>query len=247
VLNFRVSRFLLKGHKYIATDIEGTMTGYQDNLLVQLNTTVSPERGCQDARVQERCELLGRVVNEVLLSSGESDIYHILPFIKRLLKQFKLYSYYEERDIFLEAYARAVKRIEAGGVIDKIPAWFKTTSYNIIRELNKDKNRQQSLITRLANSGQVIGENVYHIPEHIIDGNVKLLTKALKELKSEDRIVLKLRIIHNLSWKEIGDYLVERGQEVNNSPKLEQRLRQRGNRAMKRLRRIYHSYKTEES
>ncbi|NER99099.1 MAG: sigma-70 family RNA polymerase sigma factor [Symploca sp. SIO1B1] len=247
MLNFRVSRFLLKGHKYIATDIEGTMTGYQDNLLVQLNTTVSPEKNCQDARVQERCELLGRIVNEVLLSSGESDIYHILPFIKRLLKQFKLYSYYEERDIFLEAYARAVKRIEAGGVIDKIPAWFKTTSYNIIRELNKDKNRQQSLITRLANSGQVSGANVYHIPEHIIDANVRLLTKALKELKSEDRIVLKLRIIHNLSWKEIGDYLVERGQEVNNSPKLEQRLRQRGNRAMKRLRRIYHSYKTEES
>jgi len=242
-----VSRFLLKDHQYIATDIEGTMTGYQDNLLLQLNTTVSPERGCQDARVREQWELLGHVVNEVLLSSGDSDTYHILPFIKRVLKQFQLYSYYEERDIFLEAYARAVKKIEAGGVIDKIPAWFKTTSYNIIRELNKDKNRQQSLITRLANSGQIIGDNVYQIPEHIIDSNVKLLTKSLKELNSKDRIVLKLRIIYNLSWKEIGDYLVERGQEVDNNPKLEQRLRQRGNRAMKRLRRIYHSYRTEES
>ncbi|NES20705.1 MAG: sigma-70 family RNA polymerase sigma factor [Symploca sp. SIO3E6] len=223
------------------------MTGYQENLLAQLKTTVSPERGYQDARVREQCELLGRVVNEVLLSSGDSDVYHILPFIKRVLKQFKLYSYYEERDIFLEAYARAVKKIEAGGVIDKVPAWFKTTSYNVIRELSKDKNRQQSLIKRLANSGQLIGENVYHIPEHIIDSNVKLLTKSLKDLKSEDRIVLKLRIIDNLSWKEIGNYLVEIGKEVDNSTQLEQRLRQRGNRAMKRLRRIYHSYRTGES
>ena len=39
-----------------------------------------------------------------------------------------------------------------------------------------------------------------------------------------------------MSWKEIGDWYVTKGKEVENNNKVEQKLRQRGNRALKRLR-----------
>jgi len=221
------------------------MTPPQDNPLARLNATVSSERVCQDSRVREQRESLDFVVTEVLLSSGDSDIYHILPFIKRVLKQFQLYSYYEERDIFLESYARAVKNIEAGGVIDKIPAWFRTTSYNVIRELKKDENRQQLLINRLSNRGRMIEESSHKIPESVIESNVQSLSQAFKALDSKNSIILELRIIKGLSWREIGNQLVDRGEEVDNNQKnLEQRLRQRGKRAIERLRKKYFSYTT---
>ncbi|NET61509.1 MAG: sigma-70 family RNA polymerase sigma factor [Symploca sp. SIO2E6] len=224
------------------------MTHPQDNPLAWLNATASSERGCQDSRVRKQRELLDFFVIEVLLGSGDSDIYHILPYIKRVLRQFKLYSYYEERDIFLESYARAVKNIEAGGVIDKISAWFKATSYNVIRELSKAKKRQQLLINRLANEGRLIEESSHKISDDVIEGNVKkILQQSLLVLDSKDGMILKLRIIKGLSWKEICNHLVDIGEEVENNHKLEQRLRQRGKRAIERLRKKYFSYTTGKS
>ena len=64
---------------------------------------------------------------------------------------------------------------------------------------------------------------------------------ALTHLTVEDKELLQLKIVDNLSWKEIYQYWNNTGREVEN----ESTLRKRKQRALKNLRKIYHSLDVE--
>jgi RNA polymerase sigma factor (sigma-70 family) len=176
-----------------------------------------------------------------VLKPESKDVHSIRPFIERTLKQFRLYSYYDETEIFLQARAIVIKKIKSGETIKNFPAYLKTIAFNVIRDLDKKRKNQGSLVTRLKIRSEIIDDKEYLIPLYVTESNVKALWNAFEQLDLKERQILILREVHGFSWREIGDILVTRGEENKNDPKLVQRLRQKGNRALKRLRKNYYS------
>ncbi|NET56134.1 MAG: sigma-70 family RNA polymerase sigma factor [Symploca sp. SIO2E6] len=60
------------------------------------------------------------------------------------------------------------------------------------------------------------------------------LHEALLQLPTEKRKLLSLRIVDDLSWKEIADYYRERGEKISAAT-----LRKRHQRALNSLRELY--------
>jgi DNA-directed RNA polymerase specialized sigma24 family protein len=117
----------------------------------------------------------------------------------------------------------------------------KTIAFNVIRDLHKKRKSQDSLINRLKIKSEIINDSNYSIPSYATEANVKALCKAFEQLDMKERKILILREVHGCTWREIGDILVTRGEENKDNQKLVQQLRQKGHRALKRLRKIYHS------
>jgi RNA polymerase sigma factor (sigma-70 family) len=171
---------------------------------------------------------------KTLLEADNPESNTFFAFIKRSLRQFNLDSYYDPSDIISEAYIRGVRSISSGRVITNPLAWIRMVSHNIIRELSRNQNRQKADIAQLQDS--VIFE-----PSNIED-DLELVQLAFKHLSPEDREIITLRTIEGLSWSEISKRLTsEEKQSLQEAV-----LRQRGARAMKRLRQIYHSLQPED-
>jgi RNA polymerase sigma factor (sigma-70 family) len=167
-----------------------------------------------------------------LLTANNPHSRSLFLFIRRTLRQFHLNDVHKESDIFHEAYLRGVAFIERGNAINSPKAWMRKTSYNIIRELGRENQRCQPIDDEYL-------ENLL-VSEETIELNIEAVTQALQELDPSERWVLALRIIENLSWKEVGKRLVEMGE----TPQTEAALRKRGQRAMQRLRQIYSATQT---
>jgi len=176
---------------------------------------------------------------EMMLDPANREIY-ILPFIKRTLRQFHLEGFCNESGVFNEAYMRANNKIIKGEKVKKIPAWFKGIVYNVIREIRDEKKEEDKAIQRLYKS-YVVNEIGPHLPDYATIPNCHKLHKALKSISEDDIELIILHRVEGMSWKEIGDWLVTKGKEVENNQKVEQKLRQRGNRALNRLRAKFNS------
>lgn len=70
-----------------------------------------------------------------------------------------------------------------------------------------------------------------------IDLDIEAVKLALLKLDSNDRLIIQLRAQANLSWKEIQQYLMDMGEPFAS----ESVLRQRGKRAMQRLKQALHT------
>lgn len=218
-------------------------TSPDDIISCRLTATTSAVMPEYDSGIQKQHSSLNRLERlvEVVLKPESKNAYSIRPFIERTLKQFRLYSYYDETEIFLQARTIAIKKIQSGETIKNLPAYLKTIAFNVIRDLDKKRKNQGSLVTRLKIRSEIIDDKDYLIPLYVTEVNVKALCKAFDQLDLKERQILIFREVHGFSWREIGDILVARGEENKNDSKLVQRLRQKGNRALKRLRKIYHS------
>jgi len=199
-------------------------------------TMESPDRQSLTPR-----KSLDAVMTEVFLNVDGCDVHRLLPFIRRLLHQFRLTSFHDECEIVIEAYHRAIKTIESGDPIRNIPAWFKSTSYNIVREWSKQKLKQVWLCDRL----QTTSEVMFH-PEdmgfnHAIGQNLEWLQRSLQSLDREQELILTLRIVKGLPWKEVAEYFVKENLAEKNDRQLQARLRQEGCRLLKSLRKDYYS------
>ncbi|MCC5611936.1 hypothetical protein LC612_35695 [Nostoc sp. CHAB 5834] len=171
---------------------------------------------------------------QVLLDSGSSSAHSMLAFIKRSLAQFNLTNSYSPTWVLNEAYMRGIKLIAKGEQIDKPLAWVRATAYNIIREQSRERNRflqlEESMIEIHVNASLA---NSCEIEEELF----KRVSLAFDKLELEEKEILSLKMINDLSWKEIKSYLSSKGKEVQN----EATLRKRKERALKHLRSIYHS------
>ena len=197
------------------------------------------ERGIQDQ--YGSTDRLDRLMS--IVSRPESrNAYGICPFIGQTLKQHGLYSYYDETEIFFQACALVAEKMASGENIKNLPAYLKSIAFNKIRDLSKKKKQEKSLIKRLQNRSELIDDKDNLRSVYTTDPNVKALYTAFQNLDIKERDILILWQVKGDSWKEIGQYFVTIGEEESNTDKLVQRLRQKGHRALKRLRKFYHSH-----
>jgi DNA-directed RNA polymerase specialized sigma24 family protein len=176
-----------------------------------------------------------------ILGKGNPHSYSTITTIKRFLLQFHLASRFEAYDILNEAYIRGREYIRSGGVISNPHSWLKGTCFNIIREISRKQNKEQLLAPEFVEFVPALRAiEDYLVAERDMNSNLRILFKSLETLKKSDPGGFKLvylQGIEGLSWKEIRDRLIQEGEKAQS----ELVLRQKGCRAKKNLRKIYHS------
>lgn len=181
------------------------------------------------------CTALDLAIGEILRQ--DSPYAHsTITTIERWLRQFHLHGRVEACDILHEAYLRGQK-IDS---IQKPYAWLKATAFNIVRERSRQFRKQQPTNPEVFDFAPQIVEQQEQPKQEIVDSCLHSLWNAFKILEQRNPEAAKLlhwQIIEGLSWREIHDRLVLEGEEAPS----EAALRQRGSRAKKCLRKIYHS------
>ena len=164
--------------------------------------------------------------------------YTVFTFVQARLKQFHLESRIEVEDIIIEAYIRGVRAIQNGKTINNPLSFLKGTCLNIIREKSRKLKKEIFIEPESINSTLKAISNDFVRREAIKD-DLEILDKALKILQEENSIkykLLELKILQEMSWKEVRECLTtEEGCNISDSA-----LRQRLTQVKKRLRRIFH-------
>ena len=142
---------------------------------------------------------------------------------------------WEEKDLLIEACIRSVEYIEKSCQEIRHPASFlKQVILNILREEVRENIRKEKMI-RVFKVEQFDEEVVDSDDEH--QRALEHLHDSLEKLPTKDQVLVKLRFVEKLSYKEIQEYLQAQGDDI---PQLDA-LRQQMSRVLKRLRREYNS------
>ncbi len=181
---------------------------------------------------------------ESLLKQQNPRARSLIYFIKRELWQFNLDSIYTEVDILNEAYIRGVSLIlKSGTAINNPLAWLRTTTWNIVRELSRSHQRYQRVAYDELLESQKLRLELASMPsedslisDEVVELNIQAILSSFHELTSREQIIIQLKAMQGLSWKEVSQHLVKLGEEEQT----EAALRKRGQRAMERLRQLYH-------
>ncbi|MGQ4647027.1 hypothetical protein [Lyngbya aestuarii] len=188
-------------------------------------------------------DALDTAIGEVL-GSNNPHSYSTITFIERRLIQFKLSSRLEAHEILNEAYLRGKEFIGSGGTITNPHSWLKGTCLNIIREKNRQQYREQLTapeLVELLPALKATAEGTLNplVTQQNLEDSLKILLSALQILSSSNPEGAKLLRLQSegLSWKEIHQYIL---QQKGKAPS-ESALRQKGCRAKKNLRKIYHA------
>jgi RNA polymerase sigma factor (sigma-70 family) len=164
-----------------------------------------------------------------LLQAESPRARSLLSYIRRTLRQYGLAGTYAESDIFNEAYIRGITYILKGGEIRSPKAWMRTTAFHIISEWSRYAKRYRSLDYGCT--------EIPSAEEKAIDLDIRTVYAALRKLAPEDRRIIRLKAVEGLSWKEVQQQLVEMGEHHQT----EEALRKRGQRAMQKLRDLFHA------
>lgn len=159
------------------------------------------------------------------------DCQKLMHFILRTLKQFNIDSFLAG-DIVSELALRSHKAIKSGTKIEKPLLWFRSMAYNVIREMSREREKLlfNSDFVELKASSKYIETSKYGEIE------LKTLKQSLSELDDLDRLIIELRFFDELPWKKVNKVLQSKGQLFN-----ETYVRQKGVRAIKKLRKKYSS------
>ena len=168
---------------------------------------------------------------QALLDSDSPDTHSLYVFIKITLGQFRLSKAYEVKDIIIEAYTRGIKKLQSGEAINIPLAWIRRTAYNVIRELRREADK----IGYLDLDCVPVQNEINPLSKIEFNGDLKAMKIAFNKLTLEEQNILRLRVIDQLSWQEVGKCLVIVKEPVQS----EGNLRQRGYRTLKKLRKIY--------
>lgn len=167
-----------------------------------------------------------------LYEAKSPESHSVFLYVQRLLYQFRLGRAYEVMDILVEVYARGVKYLESGNSIASSQAWTKRAALNVIREFRRaaDKIDYYDLETQ----PQLVVSSEDTLSGLVFENDLKVIQMAFGQLSPKDKNLLRLRIVNGFTWQQISILLKQEGEEVN-----ENVLRQRGYRALQRLRAIY--------
>ncbi|MGD1698978.1 sigma-70 family RNA polymerase sigma factor [Dapis sp. BLCC M229] len=161
---------------------------------------------------------------------------NFLPSIDYKLMQFGLNFDYDEMDVVLNARDIAIKKIESGEKVEYYKSWFRSICFNVIKNFSKSTKSRKLLVYKLKSLSCLSDSREDLIPEYTTEPNLKLLGKGWKGLNEKEKAILWLREIEEHSWSEVAEKLVIKGLEVDGDrKKLEDRVRQKGNRALKKL------------
>jgi RNA polymerase sigma factor (sigma-70 family) len=169
-----------------------------------------------------------------LLDLRSSESLRLLGMIRSMLFNTSLDGL-EARDILAEAGVRAWQTIERGQSIRYLYSWLAIVSRRIIVDkLRQQKKHQLSFYGMIADIQDIPDTNVSSLEE---DEESTLLQEklheAFKQLEPQEREYLEMRYIQDMTWPQIAQTLSERGNTIK-----ETTLRQRGARALKKLRQI---------
>ncbi|NES72285.1 MAG: sigma-70 family RNA polymerase sigma factor [Okeania sp. SIO2D1] len=154
-------------------------------------------------------------------------------FIIRTLKQFHL-EQVDFYDVVSIVCIRGTERINSGEHIKNPGAWIRVTSYNIIREMSRQQLKEQ------ANSEFIERQIAPNDREDNNEVELEILEKSLQILTEKDRQILELKYFQDKSWKQVVADLADRGEILKEST-----VRQRGKRALERLKKAFWSLKSE--
>ena len=178
---------------------------------------------------QEQARLLVRL-NEamaVLLSRQNASSRSVTAYLHNLKVRYRLGI--DEFDLLHLAYERVVELIERDKVTyaTHLTAYLKKVAFNIARE----KQRQNP-------SYYPLNEEICPALEpDKINEELELVAKAMEQLEEKDRYLLTLKIVEQMSWDEIHQLWCQ----VYPDKKLSKSsLRKRKQRALTKLRHIYH-------
>ncbi|MEM0978742.1 MAG: RNA polymerase sigma factor [Cyanobacteria bacterium P01_H01_bin.58] len=154
--------------------------------------------------------------------------------VTRQLYQFRLSKTYSAREIITEAYTRGIKNIEKGISINNPPAWLRRTCLNVIRDF---KREQQRLDNPKLDQYPWCHSTVFS--DLMKQEDILAIRIAFQKLSVDDQMILQKRVVEGFSWQEIADSMVS---PDGQSPKVGT-IRQRGARALKRLRQIFDEHR----
>jgi RNA polymerase sigma factor (sigma-70 family) len=174
---------------------------------------------------------------EAVCDIKNPEAQSFLANITRTLRQFRLAGTYEMKEIVAEAYSRGIKQIESDIDIQKPLPWMRTTCLNVIRELRRKQDQADN--PKLDSEGHTSSDEAWS--RLILNEDLKALHQALKHLSPEERELLHERYINNRSWQDIGDSLPNSAEHRLNS----NAIRQRGFRALQKLRSYYDQIRPE--
>jgi DNA-directed RNA polymerase specialized sigma24 family protein len=166
-----------------------------------------------------------------LFSKDNPDSRIFCASITRQLRQFKLGRTYDSQEIITEAYTRGITLIDSGKSIDNPLGWLRRTCINVIRELKREQltASKPKFDRQPWTDGGIVYSEVMVQEDHLA------IQAAAKQLSSEEQLLLELRVIQDLSWKEVGEHLVD----TDGQPLKEGTARQRGARVFEKLRILY--------
>lgn len=183
---------------------------------------------------EERCKFDAEFLDLQNPRSSSGRVMYV--FVRRNLRAFHLSETYRESFVLNEAYIRGIKLISEGTVIRTVPAWLRSTSYNIIRELSRELQKSVPLEEHTLTVEQP------WVPLEELEDDLATVRMALSLLDPQDARLLNLKIGEGRSWKEIRDILRLEGWE----DLTEEVLRKRKERALIKLRKKYHTLKPPE-
>ncbi|MBD3886264.1 sigma-70 family RNA polymerase sigma factor [Phormidium tenue FACHB-886] len=169
---------------------------------------------------------------ETLYQAKSPDSHSLFLYVQRLLHQFRLGKAYEVMDILVEVYARGVKCIENGTNIVNSQAWTKKVALNVIREFRRAADKIDYY--DLESQPQLAATSADVLSELVFESDLEVVQKSFGQLSLKDKSILQLRIVNGFSWQQISTLLTQEGEEIS-----ENVLRQRGYRALQRLRANY--------
>ena len=170
---------------------------------------------------------------EEIVSKESSSARSLFPFIRGKLFQYALWRQYDEVAILQEVYIRTIEKILEGRKITNHYAWIRSVAFRIIRELSRKKSRTVNVDTPLIE----LLAPVEGIDESFLTAEMLKLRRAFEELSSEERLLLSLKTVQDLSWAEIQTIWIDSGYGYLSIPA----LRKRKERSLSHLRTIYHT------
>lgn len=168
---------------------------------------------------------------QALFDSSNPESITFCASITRLLRQYRLSGTYDAKEVISEAYARSVISIESGTLIRTPLAWLRRTCFNVIREFKRKQARLDK--PKIDGEAYSLGSSV--IEKILLREDLKAIRLATEKLNLEDQEILQARIFRELSWQEIGERLYD----ADELPIKPGTARQRGSRALIRLRQNY--------
>lgn len=170
---------------------------------------------------------------QLLYQSSDAAGISVRTAIHRYLSQFKLRQI-DTIEVLDEVFIRG-ERLTASGEVQilNVPAWARRTAFNYIRELTRQQKRTGELDREVPDesSNSWLDRQTYTIDR-------ALLNLSLQRLDSEEKRLLHLKIVEACSWTEIQLLFQLQGKTISVTA-----LRKKKERALKRLRQIYHSLK----
>ena len=170
---------------------------------------------------------------EEIVSKESSSAHSLFPFIRGRLSQYSLLQQYDEVAILQEVYARTIDKIRQGREITNHYAWIRSVALRYIRELSRKHSRNVNSETQLLE----LMAPVEGINEQFLTDEMLKIRRAFQELSSEERLLLSLKTVQDLSWNEIQQIWTASGYDELSLPA----LRKRKERALSHLRTLYHS------